>query len=75
DLVITDLTMPHMTGYELALKLIGFKPGIPVILSTGYNERNRASLEKEQSITAVLTKPFNRRVLTETIRKALISTS
>jgi signal transduction histidine kinase/CheY-like chemotaxis protein len=38
DLVITDMTMPHMMGDELAKKLLDIKPDIPVILCTGFNE-------------------------------------
>jgi len=71
DLVITDLTMPYMTGYALAQKLISFKPDIPVILCTGNDEMLVENKEKELSIKAVLTKPVNRKVLAETIRKVL----
>ncbi|MEI6127045.1 MAG: response regulator, partial [Pseudomonadota bacterium] len=71
DLVITDLSMPHMTGHELAQELLRIKPGIPVILCTGYNEMNAEKKENERSIKAVLIKPFSRKVLTETIRKVL----
>ena len=44
DLIITDFTMPHMTGYALAAEMMRIRPGIPVILCTGYNEA--ASREK-----------------------------
>ncbi|MEI6126027.1 MAG: ATP-binding protein, partial [Pseudomonadota bacterium] len=71
DLVITDLNMPHMTGYDLAQKLIKLRPGIPMILCTGYNETMLEYKEKEHGIKAVLPKPFSRRVLVETIRRVL----
>ncbi|MEI6127998.1 MAG: ATP-binding protein, partial [Pseudomonadota bacterium] len=71
DLVITDLSMPHMSGYELAQKLIGFKPGIPVILCTGYNETMLDNKEKEHDIKAVLIKPYKRKALAEAVRKVL----
>ncbi|MEI6126265.1 MAG: PAS domain S-box protein, partial [Pseudomonadota bacterium] len=73
DLVITDLSMPQMTGYELAQRLIEIRPEIPVILCTGYNDTIFETREKELSIKAVLIKPFNRRALAETIRKVLPS--
>jgi len=38
DLVITDQTMPIMTGYNLAKELMRIRPGIPVILCTGFSE-------------------------------------
>ncbi|MEI6126535.1 MAG: ATP-binding protein, partial [Pseudomonadota bacterium] len=71
DLVITDLSMPHMTGYELAQELLRIKPGIPVILCTGNNETSSGIKEKDPNIKAVLAKPVNRNVLAETIRKVL----
>ncbi|MEI6125591.1 MAG: ATP-binding protein [Pseudomonadota bacterium] len=75
DLVITDLSMPHMTGYDLALKLIKLRPDIPVIICTGYNEtmldNKEKGQEKGQVIKAVLKKPFKRKALAEAVRKAL----
>ncbi|MEI6126015.1 MAG: PAS domain S-box protein [Pseudomonadota bacterium] len=71
DLVITDLSMPHMSGYDLARKLIKLQPHIPVILCTGFNEANLKNKASELNIKAVLTKPINRKVLAETIRTVL----
>ncbi len=39
DLVITDMTMPNMTGDKLAAELITIRPEIPVILCTGYSKK------------------------------------
>ena len=71
DLVITDLTMPHMTGYELAQKLIMLRPDIPVILCTGYSDAKIENKAHELNIKEVLSKPVNRQLLAETIRKVL----
>ena len=38
DLVISDITMPNMTGEDFAKKILSIKPGIPVILCTGYSD-------------------------------------
>jgi len=38
DLVITDQTMPILTGVELATEVLRIRPGIPVILCTGFSE-------------------------------------
>ena len=39
DLVITDMTMPYITGDELAIELMKIRPDIPVILCTGYSKK------------------------------------
>jgi PAS domain S-box-containing protein len=39
DLIITDMTMPEMTGDILARKILEIKPGLPIILCTGYSDR------------------------------------
>jgi len=71
DLVITDLAMPQITGDRLAEKLLKIKPGIPIILCTGFS----ASIDKDRAmamgIRAFLNKPILRRQLSETIRKVL----
>ncbi|MEI6126976.1 MAG: response regulator, partial [Pseudomonadota bacterium] len=71
DLVITDLTMPHMTGYELARKLIMLRPEIPVILCTGYNETILEDKAIENNIQAVIKKPVSKKMLAETIKNVL----
>ncbi|MCG8548935.1 MAG: response regulator, partial [Desulfobacterales bacterium] len=47
DLVITDMTMPEMTGAELAEKLLGIRPDLPIIICSGYSENvNRETIGK-----------------------------
>ncbi|WP_254919096.1 hybrid sensor histidine kinase/response regulator [Oceanicola sp. 22II-s10i] len=55
DLVITDQAMPKMTGVELAKALRQMKPGLPVILATGYAELPEGA---SGEVTAKLDKPF-----------------
>ena len=43
DLVITDMTMPNMTGDKLAVELMKIRPDIPVILCSGYTKRDIGS--------------------------------
>ena len=71
DLVISDITMPGLTGVELAEQLIAIRPDIPIILCTGYNEH--VSKEKINSfgIKDFLMKPLELKVLAKTIRRAL----
>jgi two-component system cell cycle sensor histidine kinase/response regulator CckA len=71
DLVITDMTMPKMTGDELAKELMAIRPNIPIILCTGFSERITEESAKEIGIRAFSMKPFVMRDLSSTIRKVL----
>ncbi len=73
DLVITDQTMPHMAGADLAKELMRIRPKIPIILCTGFSEVMSAEEAKTLGIRAFLMKPFATRALAETIRHALDS--
>ena len=46
DLIIMDMTMPQMTGAELARQVLALRPDIPIILCTGYSE----SVSREQAL-------------------------
>ncbi|MGD2269950.1 MAG: ATP-binding protein [Desulfobacterales bacterium] len=71
DLVITDMTMPQITGDELAVKLMKIKPDIPIILCTGYNERISEEKAKKLGIRAFQMKPLVMRELAAKIREVL----
>ena len=71
DLVITDMTMPTMTGIELAPKLIDIRPNIPIILCSGFNEMASEEKAKAVGIKAYVQKPVELKVLGRTIRKVL----
>jgi len=70
-LVITDLTMPHMTGIELARELIGLRPDIPIILCTGYEKNHSIIQATEAGIKAVVSKPILSDEIAETIGRVL----
>ena len=70
DVVMTDLTMPKMNGIELAQKIHEHRPGLPVVLWSGYPMRIPASVLR-QGIRAVLRKPLSRRDLALTVRRVL----
>lgn len=57
DLVITDQTMPNMTGKTLAKELMAIRPDIPVILCTGFSEQIDEKRAKEMGISAFVMKP------------------
>jgi len=71
DLVVTDLTMPKMTGIELAEKIRGIRPGMPVILSTGYNDAISEDEANSLGVRELLLKPTDSRELKKVIRRAL----
>ena len=71
DLVITDMTMPHMTGDEMALEMMKVRPDIPVILSTGHSEQITEEKALALGIRGFLLKPIQRRNLAQKIREVL----
>ncbi len=71
DLVITDLTMPNMTGEQLARELINIKRDIPIILCTGYSQTMSDEQAKSVGIYGFVMKPMVMRELAETIRRVL----
>jgi signal transduction histidine kinase/CheY-like chemotaxis protein len=71
DLVITDMTMPHMTGDRLARKMLDIKPQIPVILCTGFNEAISEEKALSMGIQKFVMKPVVKNELASTIRAVL----
>jgi signal transduction histidine kinase/FixJ family two-component response regulator len=71
DLVVTDMTMPGITGEELARELMRLRPLIPVILSTGFSARIDEKKAMAMGIRAFLPKPVLKRELAETLRRVL----
>jgi CheY-like chemotaxis protein len=71
DLVITDMTMPELTGDRLAEMITGIRPEIPVILCTGYSNRLDPDTIAQVGIRAILYKPLVKNELADTIRKVL----
>jgi len=71
DLVITDMTMPHMPGDILAQKIMEIRPDIPVIICTGHSRLVSKEKAKDIGIKAFVMKPVSTRVVAETVRKVL----
>ncbi len=71
DLVITDMTMPHMTGDVLARKIMAVRPDAPVIICTGYSEKINDQKAQELGVKGFLLKPVIKGELARTIRRAL----
>lgn len=71
DLVITDMTMPKLTGKQLAEKIFGVRPDIPIILCTGFCDLLNEKQAKEIGIREFVMKPYVLKGLDKTIRRAL----
>jgi CheY-like chemotaxis protein len=71
DLVITDQTMPHLTGEKLAQALRCLRPDIPIILCTGFSHAMHAERAQELGIDAFLMKPLAVKDLAQTIQQVM----
>jgi PAS domain S-box-containing protein len=71
DLVITDMTMPNMTGDKLAREMVRLRPGIPIILCTGFSEHVTEEKIKKIGIREFVMKPMVMSDLAKTVRRVL----
>ncbi len=71
DLVITDMTMPNMTGVELAKKIIEIRPDIPMIICTGFSEKISENKAITMGIRGYVMKPVVKSELAKKIREVL----
>jgi signal transduction histidine kinase/ActR/RegA family two-component response regulator len=72
DLVITDLTMPHITGIDLAREILMIRPDIPIILCTGFSNTVDENKTKLPGIKELLRKPVSLRELAVAVNKLLV---
>jgi PAS domain S-box-containing protein len=71
DLVITDMTMPKLTGIQLSKKILKIRPDIPIILCTGFSNDLTPETVKEIGLSTYLKKPIKKDTLLMTIRNVL----
>ena len=71
DLVITDQTMPNLTGAELAKSLLEARPDLPIFLVTGYSEEVDSEKAAEIGIKEYIAKPLRLAELSELLQKYL----
>jgi PAS domain S-box-containing protein len=71
DLVITDMTMPYLTGVDLARELLTLQPDLPVLLCTGFNEKIDTDKSHDLGFKGILMKPVAVSDLAGLIRKVL----
>jgi CheY-like chemotaxis protein len=70
-LVITDQTMPEMTGVDLAKEILTIRADMPIIMCTGFSHAVDADKAKATGIKAFAMKPLTKREIAKTIRKVL----
>nr|WP_320012172.1 PAS domain S-box protein [uncultured Desulfobulbus sp.] len=70
--VITDQTMPEMTGSAMAQQMLKLRPQLPVILCTGYSNLIDADEAKKIGIQKFLMKPFSRKQLGSVLKEVLL---
>jgi len=71
DLVITDMTMPQMTGVQLAEKIIDIRKDIPIIITTGYSSQIDDEKARAMGIAAYVMKPIVKQEFAVSIRRVL----
>ncbi|MCE5336890.1 MAG: PAS domain S-box protein [Desulfobacteraceae bacterium] len=71
DLLITDYTMPNLTGIELAREIVKIRPDLPIIMCTGYGERVNELTARSAGVTAFALKPLDRSELAHLVRSLL----
>lgn len=71
DLVITDLTMPKMTGDKLVKAILDIRPGLPIILCTGFSDKINSEKVRKIGATVYLEKPYDKRDLSRAVRRGL----
>jgi CheY-like chemotaxis protein len=71
DLVITDQTMPDITGIELAREILALRADMPIIMCTGFSQLVDAPEAKAAGIKAFAMKPMTKREIARTIRQVI----
>jgi PAS domain S-box-containing protein len=71
DLVVSDMTMPNMTGDKMATEMMNIRSDIPVILCTGYSKKISEESATDIGIKALVYKPVVKADLAKTVRKVL----
>ena len=71
DLVVTDKTMPRMTGFDVAAEIRSIRPDVFIILCSGFHEKEELTRSRAQGIDHLLTKPVKINELADVIRRLL----
>jgi CheY-like chemotaxis protein len=71
DLLLTDLTMPVLTGEKLAAEIHRYRPKLPIVVFTGFSESLSEADCRQAGIHKVISKPILRHELAAVVRQAL----
>jgi signal transduction histidine kinase len=71
DLIVTDMTMPQMTGAEFSVEVLKIRTDMPIILCTGYHESFTADIAREIGISKYVNKPVEVQYLSTLIREVM----
>ena len=71
DIVVTDTTMPYMNGFDLAAKLLGIRPDIPIIICTGFTTLISVEDARKRGISDFIMKPFKIKDIATRVREIL----
>ena len=71
DLVVTDLTMPRLSGIEVARKILALRPALPVLLASGYNTTWTPEKIRELGLRGLINKPLTTSALASAVCAAL----
>jgi len=71
DLLLTDMTMPGMTGAQLACRVLELRPGFPIVLSTGFSEIMDGERARKIGVREFIMKPILKADLAAAVRRAL----
>ena len=71
DIVVTDLTMPKMNGFELSKQILKIRPDTPVVLCTGFSRTVTRETAKAAGVAEYLNKPLSMDELAKTVREAI----
>ena len=71
DLVITDYTMPEMTGAKLSQEILAIRPGMPIIICTGYSQQIDDEKARALGVRKLLMKPLSRGAIAQAVREVL----
>jgi len=71
DVVITDYTMPNLTGLELAQKMLACRPSLPIVINTGNKDRVDKEILEELETVRIASKPFDLQQLARLVQDSL----